>query len=153
MERDRHRDVMVGLARELGWRRGVEVGVGSGKLLHRLLRLGIQMVGVDMGQRPDRKAEVEAIISLYDRSRMIWRPSVQAAHLVPDGWADFVFIDAGHSHQAVAMDLAAWEPKVRTGGWFGGHDFHPAHPGVIQAVRERFGKRFNELEGWIWVRG
>lgn len=149
---DEHRDVMLDLARELHWHRGVEVGVGSGKLFQRFLRAGVQMVGVDLGNRLERRQAVEAIVNLYDRSRMIWRPSVHAAHLVPDGWADFVFIDAGHSYDAVAMDLAAWEPKVRPGGWFGGHDFHEAHPGVIRAVRERYGDRFKLLEGWIWVR-
>lgn len=146
-----HRETLCALARELEWRRGVEVGVGSGQLFGRLLALGIDLVGVDLGNRPDRVARVQAIAHQHD-ARMIWRPSVQAAHLVPDGWADFVFIDAGHSHEAVALDLAAWEPKVRPGGWFGGHDFHDSHPGVIRAVRERYGKRVKELEGWIWVR-
>lgn len=146
-----HRDTMVQLARELGWRRGVEVGVGSGQLFARLLAEGVDVVGVDLGLRPDRVAEVQKIAHQHD-ARMLWMESTRAAHQVPDRWADFVFIDAGHSLSAVRADLAAWEPKVRDGGWFGGHDFHPAHPGVIKAVRERYGKQVTELEGWIWVR-
>lgn len=147
-----HREVMVRLAREHGWHRGVEVGVGSGKLFTRLLDAGVDMLGVDLGLRPDRRETVNAIARQH-RARMLWRPSVQAAAMVEDRWADFVFIDAGHSYDAVRADLEAWEPKVRPGGWFGGHDFHEAHPGVIRAVRERYGGRVELLEGWIWVRG
>lgn len=143
---------MAELAVTHEWRCGVEVGVGSGQLFARLLALNIQVVGVDLGNRPDRRMAVEAIAAQHRCARIIWQSSVRAAHLIPDGWADFVFIDAAHSYDAVAMDLVAWEPKVRPGGWFGGHDFHESHPGVIKAVRERYGKAFDLLEGWIWVR-
>lgn len=138
---------MIGLAREHGWKHGVEVGLGSGQLFARLLAEGIEMIGVDLGLRPDRKAKVETM-----GGDVFWMPSVQAAELVDDGWADFVFIDAAHSYEAVKADLEAWERKVKPGGWFGGHDFHTFHQGVVQAVSERF-ERVTLLEGWIWVRG
>jgi len=60
--------------------------------------------------------------------RVTWdhRPSVQAAAAIPDRSVDWVFIDADHSEPAVASDLAAWLPKIRPGGWIGGHDYcHP----------------------------
>lgn len=134
----------MGLARQQGWKRGVEVGVGSGLLYCGLLSLGIDLIGVDIGRRPDRRAMVESL-----GGRMLWMPSVAAARQVEDGWADFVFIDAGHSYQAAKMDIEAWKPKVRTGGWLGGHDYHINHPGVLRAVDEAFPKR-KLLEGWIW---
>lgn len=149
---DDHREVLCRLAITNGWKRGVEVGLGSGQLFNLLLGSGLEMVGVDLGLRPDRKAQVEWIAGHHEHATVHWMASIHAARLVPDGWADFIFIDAGHSHDAVRADLAAWEPKVREGGWFGGHDFHELHPGVIKAVRERYGKRFETLEGWIWAR-
>lgn len=49
---------------------------------------------------------------------------------------DFLFIDAGHTYDAIHADLVAWLPKVRPGGWVGGHDFFNAPDGVGRAVRE-----------------
>lgn len=113
-----HRDVMAGLAARHGWERGVELGLGTGLLFGRFLGLGIEMVGVDLGRRPERKAAVEAL-----GGTVYWMATADAASLVPDGWADFVFIDAGHSYEAVRADIRAWECKVKPGGWFGGHDY------------------------------
>lgn len=141
-----HRDVMGALARDNGWRRGVEVGLGRGLLFRRFLALGIEMVGVDIGRRPDRRAAVEMM-----GGTVFWKESTDAANLVADGWADFVFIDAGHSYAAVKADIAAWLPKVRSGGWFGGHDYHPKFPGVIRAVGEAFADA-DLLDGYIWAR-
>lgn len=146
MPRD-HRDVVVALAKENGWQRGVEVGLGHGLLFARLIALGLDVIGVDLGRRPERRAKVEAI-----GGKVLWMPSVEAASLVPDGWLDFVFIDAGHSYEAVKADIKAWESKVRAGGWFGGHDYHFSHPGVVKAVDEVFRNRTRLHEHWIWAR-
>jgi len=50
----------------------------------------------------------------------------------------FVYIDAGHSYAEVTKDLQAWIPKVKPGGWIGGHDFNYSQPGVTRAVMEAF---------------
>lgn len=142
-----HRDTMVALAREHGWKRGVELGLGSGLLFRRLLDLGIEMVGVDLGRRADRRALVEKL-----GGTVHWMATTDAARHVPDGWADFVFIDAGHSFHAAQADITNWLPKVREGGWFGGHDYHPKFPGVIRAVHDAFGESVDILNGHIWVR-
>jgi hypothetical protein len=142
-----HRDTMEALARENGWKRGVEIGLGHGLLFARFLALGIDMVGVDIGRRIERKRAVEALVG----GRLLWMPSVEAAAHVTDGWADFVFIDAGHSYHAAKADIEAWAPKVREGGWLGGHDYHPKFPGVMRAVNEAFGE-VDEMPGFIWAR-
>lgn len=150
-----HRQVMVDLAIQNGWRRGIELGLGSGQLFARLLHQGVTMIGVDMGARPDRKAKIEALQADPDLSQHIaaiyWATTSQAAPMIPDGWADFIFIDAGHSYEAVRDDIANYLPKVKPGGWFGGHDFHPSWPGVQQAVIEKFGA-VELLDGYIWAR-
>lgn len=143
---------MEGLASEHGWRRGVELGVGSGLLLRRFLGLGIEMVGVDLGARADRRFMQEEIAREYPgQCRMLWMPTSEAADHVEDGWADFVFIDAAHSYGAVQGDIARWQAKVRAGGWFGGHDYHSAHEGVIRAVDEAFGAQVEVLAFAVWT--
>ncbi len=136
---------MEGLARENGWKRGVELGLGQGQLFARLLALGIEMIGVDLGLRRDRKSAVKKL-----GGTVHWMATTSAAPLIPDGWADFIFIDAAHSYGAVRDDIRHWAPKVREGGWLGGHDYHPKFPGVIQAVNEAF--PVEVLEGHIWAR-
>lgn len=138
---------MVALAKEHGWHRGVELGLGHGLLFARLIAAGLDMIGVDLGRRPERKAQVEAI-----GGKVLWMPTHEAAAHVEDGWADFVFIDAAHSYEAVRRDIRDWEPKVRKGGWLGGHDYHFSHPGVVKAVDEAFRNRVTLLEHWIWAR-
>jgi hypothetical protein len=148
-----HRDTMVELARQLDWKRGIEIGLGGGQLFARLLAVGVRMIGVDLGLRAERRAKVEAICRTDPRVENVhWMASADAAPLVPDGWADFLFIDAGHSYGAVKADIAAWEAKVKPGGWIGGHDYHPMFPGVIRAVSERYCGRITLLPGNIWSR-
>lgn len=73
--------------------------------------------------------------------------SLEAVKRFEDGYFDFVFIDADHSYEAVKKDIAAWTPKVRSGGIIAGHDYgEPC--GVKQAVDERFGN-VNTL-GTVW---
>jgi hypothetical protein len=144
---------MAELARERGWRRGIELGVGSGLLLRRFLALGINMIGVDLGARSDRRALQEDIaLEYHGTCRMLWMATSSAAAKVRDGWADFCFVDAAHGYAAVKDDIARWQAKVRPGGWFGGHDYHEAHPGVVRAVNEAFGSAVAHLPGHIWAR-
>ena len=53
-----------------------------------------------------------------------------------EGFADFVYLDANHSYEAVKQDLASWLPRIRPGGIIAGHDFSLEFPGVRQAVEE-----------------
>lgn len=49
--------------------------------------------------------------------------SADAAREVPDRSLDFVYVDSNHSYESVTEDLELWAPKVRSGGWIGGHDY------------------------------
>ena len=64
--------------------------------------------------------------------------SVDVAPEVEDGSLSFVYIDADHSYEAVANDIMLWFPKVRRGGFIGGHDYGPSDPGVVHAVNDVF---------------
>lgn len=62
--------------------------------------------------------------------------SVDAAAAFADQAADFVFIDAAHSFDAVSRDLAAWWPKLRPGGLIAGHDY--THGPEVKAAVDAF---------------
>jgi hypothetical protein len=77
-------------------------------------------------------------------------PSIEAAKLYGDNSLDFVFIDASHEYESVKDDIEAWYPKIKFGGYIGGHDYVRGEYGVYRAVDERFGKDF-ELYGVSWL--
>lgn len=55
----------------------------------------------------------------------------------PGGPPHFVYIDACHDYEAVALDLRIWYPRLAAGGVIGGHDYSAASwPGVKRAVDE-----------------
>lgn len=127
----------------------VEVGVLSGRLSEYLLYKHpfLHLVMVDSWQPSDNQSahykatgdphasappELVALSRLRagqktwrfrDRRTILPYPSIEAARFVQDASCDLVFIDADHSEEGVTSDIAAWERKVKPGGWLGGHDF------------------------------
>ncbi|NQY01135.1 MAG: class I SAM-dependent methyltransferase [Flavobacteriaceae bacterium] len=65
--------------------------------------------------------------------------SLKATTQHTDESLDFVFIDASHQYEDVINHLRTWYPKVKKGGYIGGHDFIIVHLGVFRAVKEFFG--------------
>lgn len=47
--------------------------------------------------------------------------SVDVSQQFPDGYFDWVFIDANHLQ--ARQDAEAWWPKIHSGGWLLGHDY------------------------------
>lgn len=98
---------------------------------------------------------ISNIESIKDHIITYKKSSVQAAKLFEDNSIDFVFIDASHKYENVKKDLLAWLPKIKKGGFIGGHDYaspsdHPDH-GVYIAVNEIFGKdniKVYDKSGW-----
>lgn len=149
-----HRQTLVSLAQQHGWTSGVEVGVDRG-ILFRMLLEGcpdLHLTGVDLFPNRERSRKVWDTERQYaERARVVQQESTQAATRFRDGSLDFVFIDADHSYDAVIADIAAWQPKVKAGGWLGGHDYHPrTFPGVVKAVDRVFGKQAEFYPGAIW---
>jgi cephalosporin hydroxylase len=78
--------------------------------------------------------------------------STHAALQYYDKSLDFVFIDGSHLYEAVKADIAAWLPKVKTGGYIGGHDFGNPEEfnGVQKAVTEAFEGQHIEIYNIGW---
>jgi hypothetical protein len=136
---------------------GVEIGVCEGINASTILEtLNISTLHLvdpylpyldDLGQTKDFSAgKAKAVAALKDyESRIQWhlKPSLEAAEEVEDNSLDFVYIDGNHSYNSVKEDIDAWMPKVKAGGFLGGHDYYfedTAFIGVIQAVNEFINK-------------
>jgi len=74
-----------------------------------------------------------------DRRRIMRKKSVEAAFEIKDESLDYAFIDGDHSYEGVKRDITLWWPKVKKGGWIGGHDWKSErHPDVTYAVVDSF---------------
>lgn len=130
------RDQLPHLFRELGYTKGAEIGVMQGDYSQVLCKdyPELELFCVDAWQQYDGYflGDQRTMDQFYNRARrrtakynvkLIRRFSVEAAKDFEDGSLDFVFIDAAHDFVNVVNDLAAWEPKVKSGGCIAGHDF------------------------------
>lgn len=150
--------------RELGFTKGVEVGVCDGIYSEKLMQNipGLKLFGIDPyveyhgypKERIERKFE-EAVKRLgrYSGYTLVRAMSVEAAKLIPDKSIDFVFIDGAHDYASVREDIRAWYPKVREGGIVSGHDYYQGKSGgmgVIQAVDEFIAEYKEQLQTTEW---
>lgn len=98
---------------------------------------------------------LENIEPVKDVVKMVHMDSISASKLYEDQSLDFVFIDGSHLYQAVRADIDAWLPKIKVGGYIGGHDIDGPEEfnGVRQAVDETFGKDIEIFnKGWAsWL--
>jgi len=134
----------------LGYKRGAEIGVGSGPFSELICQKvpGVELYCVDAWQAYSDYVDYtsdEYLEKDYQQARarlepynahMVRKFSVDAAQDFEDGSLDFVYIDANHFPPYVRMDLEAWTPKVRSGGIVSGHDYTPVYGRVIEAVDE-----------------
>ena len=143
---------------------GAEVGVWDGRMSEQLLREldNLILVCVDRWEPPGEddsyyhsgstiaRSEKEAYNKAYqlyknrtkyfsDRIIELIFDSVFASYNIEDEILDFAFLDGDHSYEGVTRDIKAWLPKVKIGGYIGGHDYgHPEQGQVEQAVLDYF---------------
>lgn len=65
-------------------------------------------------------------------------PSLEAVKSMADGCFDFIFLDGDHSYETVKKEIQVYLPKVKAGGWIGGHDYGNRCGQVKEAVDEAF---------------
>lgn len=153
--------------------RGVEIGVFAGDLSRELLKADhdLQLIMVDswegegsayIGDSGDWHAGLpqgaqdgfldktrKRIAFANGRAHIIRKRSTEALADVADRSLDFVFIDADHSYEGCRADIEGWLPKVKPGGWLGGHDYQNTDFegfGVTRAVDEFVAQSALQLE-------
>jgi hypothetical protein len=86
---------------------------------------------------PDAEAKFDEVAKQHPVVKMKMT-SKEAACYFCDNLFDFVYIDGNHAYEFAKEDLDLWWPKVKYGGYFGGHDYNMADS-VGRAVNEKFG--------------
>src|SRR3989344_644546 len=128
---------MGALFRDLGFRKGAEIGVHTGRFSKALCVKNpkLELTGVDSwsvykdyGDYGTNSTADEAFAEAVARNakfkiRFIKAFSMDAVKEFADESLDFVYIDANHNYEYVVADIAAWSKKVRKGGIVCGHDY------------------------------
>jgi hypothetical protein len=147
--------------------KGVEIGVLNGNTAGRLLRARPLLIHIMVdpwcvpgrdtsywksADKNARKAQREHEAAYQrtlkvtkfagKRAQIMRMTSEQAAKQIKDGSLDFAFLDGDHSYPGTKQDIKLWIPKIKPGGWIGGHDYnHEKRPdlaGIDKAVKEFF---------------
>lgn len=106
----------------------------------------------DIADMKDVKKFFKRAIKKYEHIIHIEDMSADASAMFEDGTLDFVYIDALHTYEAVKHDLLLWGPKVKKGGFIGGHDYRKKFPGVIKAVKEELGEPDKVFKDTSWIK-
>ncbi len=80
--------------------------------------------------------------------------SAEASAMIADGSIGLPYIDADHFYASVVADIRGWLPKVKPGGWIGGHDYDDERwrPEVNRAVDEILGKPDRVFKDCSWIK-
>lgn len=127
--------------KELGFKRGAEIGVDHAKFSEQMCEYNnqLKLYGVDPYLKYDEyreykdQAEMDGIYEYAQavmrdhvnkgRYEFIRKKSEDAVKEFEDGSLDFVYIDANHEDDYPLRDIEMWAPKVRKGGMIMGHDY------------------------------
>lgn len=66
-------------------------------------------------------------------------------------FADFIFLDAGHTYSEVKIDIAMWRDVKKETGVISGHDYSNSWQGVMSAVNESFKNISVIKDTTIWM--
>lgn len=109
---------------------------------------GIENIYNDFSNNIDHLSKYIKKKGLVDSMSVIKSLSHEGANWFNDGSVDVLFIDAGHSYEAVKKDIEAWLPKMKPNGIIAGHDYN-SWQGVKKAVDEKFGTP-TKIENDCW---
>lgn len=141
------REDLTHLFKELGFKRGVEIGVRGGEYSEMIClnNPGVEVFGIDPYEPHEgyhdiqrrstfNKYWVEAQLRLskFPNYAFIKEYSETALKVFKDNSLDFVYIDGDHSFYQVAFDIEFWSKKVRPGGIICGDDYfkHRGHSNI-----------------------
>ncbi len=148
---DKTRLHLLDIWAELGYTKGVEVGVYRGEYSEEMLKRipNLQITLIDPWAEYDMsKLTIKHQERNYTKAKERLAPWVKKGQATivressesevanfKDNSLDFVYIDGSHHFNHCAVDLIKWSPKVRSGGMVAVHDYNAAkRNGVLQAV-------------------
>jgi len=99
---------------------------------------------------PDRLVFLERM-KRFRNVAILDMPSHKAAQAVTDQYFDLAYFDALHDFPNVSRDIVSWYPKIKMGGWIGGHDYNEGHAGVRGAVDFLLGIPDTRFRGANWL--
>lgn len=129
---------------------GIEIGVAQGNFSKYILSNSsieiLYLVDPFLTGTHDHYCTVDIttknLIKFADRHIILPMKSEDAISHIQDNFVDFIYIDGDHRREAVEKDLEIWYPKLKIGGIFSGHDYHPSQPDVVEAV-DNFCEKYN----------
>lgn len=174
------RNLMAILFAELGFMRGVEIGVQGGRFSKILCDANPQMefYGIDpwleypelpiWGEQVGQDAGYEeAKARVPSNCTLIRKKSMDALSDFPDNYFDFVYVDGNHEFVSATMDIHYWLQKVRVDGIIAGHDYRPYYPRsfihvfqVVNAFTDAYGispwfitdYNMEKVRSFFWVK-
>jgi hypothetical protein len=117
----------------------------------------------DMKEEHEVISKVLEAEKLFDNAMSCWNnvhklkmTSEEASATFKDRSLDLVYLDGLHGYKEVKRDIQIWFPKIKPGGYIGGHDYSKAedinYNGVIPAVDEYFaGKTLKFYRDTSWL--
>lgn len=131
------RDGLGVLFKELGYSKGVEVGVEKAKFSEKLCQANpnLTLWGIDPLTPYDSYREHVSKTKMDEFYQEVMRRmtphqyfhhrlfSMDAVQLFDEASIDFVYIDGNHDFQNTTNDIAEWSKRVRVGGVVAGHDY------------------------------
>ena len=127
--------------------KGIEIGVSYGDNAKSILKtLNIKtlflidpylpyMCWVPKDPREALEISINNLSEFNDKIVRIIKKSEDAVNDVPND-LDFIYIDGNHHYEYVKKDIELYYPKIKEGGFIGGHDYSIDFMGVVKAVDE-----------------
>jgi len=165
------REDLPELFKDLGFKKGVEIGVSWAQNIIGYCEAGLEIYGIDPwkdsrdniykkivsisgGRTIDEVYEMaKERTSKYPNCTLVRKLSIDALDDFPNRSLDFVYIDGNHGFGYVAMDLEQWSRKVKRGGIIAGHDYFSTEG--VKIVRhvgdavDAFAKSFDFKNFWV----
>lgn len=133
--------------------KGVELGVAAGEFSRMILHANESCLLWSIDRWSDHHnareyADAAKMLIGYSQGRCIPLRMTfeEAAPLFNDESLDFIYIDGyAHTGQLGGATLEQWWPKLKPGGIFSGHDYHPDWQPTVNAVNAFVERRQLEL--------
>jgi hypothetical protein len=127
---------------QLGFKKGVEIGVSWGGNIVDYCEAGLEIYGVDpwLDYEDDPYKKIVSIhggntidevydiaverTKNYPNCKLIRKMSMDALDDFGKRSLDFVYIDGNHKFGYVAIDMMKWVDKIKKGGIMAGHDYY-----------------------------